>query len=333
MAQDRDRLERSAYRSVRLLHHRGRTHTQPMENQMARSLEQLAAFVAVVEADGFSAAARIERTRKATLSLRVRQLETRLGVSLLVRTTRSLRLTDEGQAYLEHARVALIAARDAEAVVARARSEPSGRLRVTASAALASMVLERVVSRYLARHASVSLELDTSTRTVDLVRERFDLALRVGPLADSSLVARKLGTSAGGYYASARYLEQHGEPANPDALREHATICVPREGAPKEWFFTAGTKRRSLLLRPRLLVSSFELAMRAAVADGGIVRAPRYFAAPYLAKKKLVPVLTDWTPRALDVHAVYAPGATSVPKTRAFLDLLDEWFDDHGRAV
>jgi LysR family transcriptional regulator, regulator for bpeEF and oprC len=304
-----------------------------MEYQSPRSLEQLAAFVAVVEAGGFTAAARAQRARKATFSLRVQELEERLGVALLVRSTRSLRLTDEGRAYLEHALIALGAARDADAVVARARAAPSGKLRVTTSAVLASQLLEGVFARYLARYPAVSLELDTSARTVDLGRERFDLAIRVGPLADSSLHVRRLGIGEGGYYASPSYLAQHGTPTHPDQLREHATLCVALDGHAKQWHFASGGQTRTLSVRPRLLVSSFELATRSAALGLGIVRSPHHLAEPYLATKQLVAVLPRWTPSGVELFAVFTPGATSVPKTRALLDMLTEWFASNGRGA
>ncbi|WP_437307843.1 LysR substrate-binding domain-containing protein [Sorangium sp. So ce388] len=305
-----------------------------MEYQSGRSLEELAAFVAVVEANGFTAAARALRARKATLSQRVQDLEERLGVSLLVRTTRSLRVTDEGRAYFEHARRSLAAARDAEAVVAMAKSKPSGLLRVTTSAALAGVLMEGVVTPYLARYPDVSVELDTSVRRVDLVREGFHLALRVGPLDDSSLVARRLGVATGGYYASPRYLERRGAPERPEELlgiHDTVMVMVAREGGgPKAWPFARGARKLSLVVRPRLSLSSFELAVQAAAAGAGVVRSPRYFVRPFLAKGRLVPVLEEWTPRGFDVHAVFPPGGALVPKTRVFLDMLAAWFDKNG---
>ncbi|WP_433935249.1 LysR substrate-binding domain-containing protein [Sorangium cellulosum] len=304
-----------------------------MEYQSGRSLEELAAFVAVVEANGFTAAARAMRARKATLSQRVQDLEERLGVSLLVRTTRSLRLTDEGRAYFEHARRSLAAARDAEAVVALARSKPSGLLRITTSAALAGTLMDAVVAPYLARYPDVSVELDTSVRRVDLVREGFDLAIRVGPLDDSSLVARRLGTATGGYHASPRYLERRGCPGRPDELGDHDAIVVAHEDGPKEWPFITGSKKWPLVVRPRLTVGSFELAVQAAAAGAGVVRAPLYFVRPLLAKRRLVEVLKDWTPPGFDVHAVFPPGGALVPKTRVLLDMLAAWFARSGSDV
>src|SRR5882757_7793790 len=138
-----------------------------MEYHSNHGLEELLAFVAVVEAHGFRAAARSTQARKATLSKRVQDLETRLGVPLLVRTTRSLRLTEEGSAYFEHATRALTSVRDAEAAVLSAKAEPRGVLRVTTSPSIASLVLDGVVAGYLARHPKVRVVLDASERRID----------------------------------------------------------------------------------------------------------------------------------------------------------------------
>ncbi|NMO14223.1 LysR family transcriptional regulator [Pyxidicoccus fallax] len=301
-----------------------------MEYQSNRALEELAAFTAVVEANGFTAAARALRARKATLSQRVQELEERLGVSLLVRTTRSLRLTEEGRAYFEHARRSLAAARAAEDAVAQAKSKPSGLLRVTTSAAIAGMVLEPVVNPFLEKYPEVSIHLDTSVRRLNLVREGIDLALRVGPLDDSSLIARRLGRVSGGYYASPRYLQRRGAPSHPEELHDHATITIPGGEGPKDWPFASGTRKLSFRVKPRLEVSSFELAVRAAVAGLGIVRTPLYFASPFLARRQLVPVLEEWNPPGVWVHAVMPPGGALVPKTRLFLDALTDWFRQQG---
>lgn len=297
-----------------------------MEYQSGQQLEELSAFVSVVQAHGFTAAARATRGRKATLSRRVQGLEARLGVSLLARTTRSLRLTEEGRAYFEHAQRSLAAARDAEAAVRAAKAAPSGVLRVTTSAALAGRLIDRVMPRYLARHPEVSVQLDTSERVIDLVTEGFDLAIRVGPLQDSSLVARRLGVATGGFYASPRYLAARGAPAHPRELLTHDTIGVMKPDMGAEWPFSVAGKRKLLPVRPRLLVTNLEIAARSAAAGMGIVRAPFEVVEPYLGSKQLVAVLGDWTLPGAEVHAIFPPGAALVPKTRVFLDLLEQHF-------
>ncbi|NUP06955.1 MAG: LysR family transcriptional regulator [Polyangiaceae bacterium] len=297
-----------------------------MEYQSGRTLEELSAFVAVVQARGFTAAARATRARKATLSQRVKDLEQRLGMPLLMRTTRALRLTDEGRAYFEHASRALASARDAEAVVLSAKAKPKGVLRVTTSASLAIFVLEGVVTTYLAKYPDVAVQLDTSERRIDLVAEGFDLAVRVGVLEDSSLIARRLGRATGGFYASPRYLAKRGEPRRPEELVEHDAIVIPKADGSMEWPCWIGSRTKSFPVRPRLVVTHLETAARAASAGVGLMRAPYSVVAPYLKKKQLVPILRAWTPPGLDVHAVFPPGGALAPKTRAFLDLLEECF-------
>ncbi len=297
-----------------------------MQYQSPPVYDELVAFVAVVEAHGFSAAARATGGRKATLSKRVQDLEARLGLPLLMRTTRSLRLTEEGQAYFEHARRSLAAARDAEAVVVSARSKPQGLLRVTTSASLAAPMVEHVVAKFLARYPQVTLHLDNSERRVDLVREGFDVAVRVGPLEDSSLVARRLGRVTGGFYASPAYLARRPAPTRPQDVAAHDTILIPKAEAASEWPFWVQGKVKHVPVRPRLVVWDLETAARAAVAGVGIVRAPLQVVAPYLRRKALVPVLGEWTLPGLDVSALLAAGGGLVPKTRAFVDMLEAWF-------
>lgn len=161
------------------------------------------------------------------------------------------------------------------------------------------------------------------------MREGFDVAIWGGPLEDSSLVARKLGVAAGGYFASPKYLARHREPKSPGDLSAHALVTITKDAGATEWPFVTGGKEKRIAIRPRLVVNDLELALRAGVAGLGIIPAPLSLAAPYVAKKQLVQVLRPWTRPPIAVYAVYPPGGALVPKTRAFLDLLREEF---GRA-
>ncbi|MEI9951671.1 MAG: LysR family transcriptional regulator [Pseudomonadota bacterium] len=297
-----------------------------MEYQSDQALEELRAFVAVVDAHGFRAAARETRGRKATLSRRVQDLEKRLGVPLLVRTTRSMRLTEEGSAYFEHASRALAAARDAEAVVLSAKADPRGVLRVTTAPSLASLIVEQVVVRYLAKYPHVRVVLHTAERRIDIAREAFDLAVWGGALDDSSFVARKLGVASGGFYASPRYLARRPEPESLDDLATHDLVTISKGQGASEWTFWMGGKQKRIAIRPRLVVNDVELAARAAVAGLGIAPAPVSLAEPYLAKKKLVAVLCKWTLPGVEVNAVFPAGGALVPKTRAFVEMLQTCF-------
>ncbi|HET9933189.1 MAG TPA: LysR family transcriptional regulator [Polyangiaceae bacterium] len=295
-----------------------------MEYQSEQALEELWAFVAVVEAQGFRAAARATGGRKATLSQRVQDLEKRLGVPLLVRTTRSMRLTEEGRAYFEHASRALASARDAEAVVLSAKAAPRGVLRVAVAAALASHVLDQVVARYLTKFPHVNVVLHKAERRVDLVRDGFDLVVWGGPLEDSSLVARRLGVASGGYFASPRYLAGRAVPQSPDDLAGHDLVTITKDRGSTEWTFVSGGKERRIPIRPRLVVNDVEFAVRASIAGMGIAPAPIAIAEPHVAKKRLVQLLERWTRPGVDVYAILPPGAL-VPRTRAFLDLLQKY--------
>lgn len=295
---------------------------EPLAFQSASSFDEMTAFVNVVDAGGFTAAARRTRGRKSTLSARVKDLESRLGAPLLVRTTRSLRLTEEGAAYLEHARRSVAAARDAESVVAAARSAPRGLLRVTIAPTLAGTVFDGVAA-YLARYPDVTLYLENTDRAVDLVREGFDIAVRVGVLDDSSLLSRRLGAGDGGFFASPAYLRARGTPKHPDELAEHDAILVPKaSGRLGEWPVILRGKQRVVRVKGRLIVTDVGLAVRAAVKGLGIVRAPMRAVAPLLAQKRLVRLLQPFTIPPLEVHALFTPGASALPKVRLFLDML-----------
>jgi LysR family transcriptional regulator for bpeEF and oprC len=307
----RETVERMAYQSPPLAAH----------------LEELCAFVNVVEANGFSAAARLTGGRKATLSQRVQALEARLGLPLLVRTTRSLHLTDEGRAYYEHARRSLRAAHDAEAIVLSAKSEPSGRLRVTTTIGL-STLLEQVVLYYLVRYPQVAVDLDTSAGRSEPLRAGFDVAVRTGKLEDSALLSRKLGPLHTGYVLSPGYLARRGAPSHPDQLLRHEAIVHPGRG-PTAWQFSVGGKTRSYPVRARLTVESIGFALQAALDGYGIACVPLHAAERYLTRRNLITVLREFDLPPVAVHAVFPATGALLPKTRTFVDVLARYFAEH----
>jgi DNA-binding transcriptional LysR family regulator len=294
-----------------------------MAYQPDRALIEAAAFAAVAEAGGFSAAARAGGLRKATLTERVRSLEARLGVSLLVRTTRTLRLTDDGRAYLEHARRALDAVRAADAAATSAR--PTGTVRVSVLPPLADVLLAEVVAPYLSRHPEVSVVFDASIGHVDLARERVDVAVRVGPLVDSALICRRLATLPGGYYASPAYVARRGAPSTPDALASHDTIAMSRGDRLPSWRFARGGRSRTVVVRPRLQVAAFEQGIAAAVAGAGIVPSPPFAVRRFVDDGTLVQVLRAWTPATFDVYAVH-PAGRAAARIQVFVEALVAWF-------
>jgi DNA-binding transcriptional LysR family regulator len=153
-----------------------------------------------------------------------------------------------------------------------------------------------------------------------------------GTLEDSSFVARKLGVASGGYYASPRYLARRSEPESLEELAAHDLVTITKGHGTTEWRFWLGGKEKRVPIRPRLVVNDLELAARAAVAGLGIAPVPVSMAQPYIAKRKLVAVLAKWTPPGVDVHAVFPPGGSLVPKTRAFVEMLQGCFASHARS-
>lgn len=281
-------------------------------------LDALGQFVAVVEAGGFSAAARRLGLRKATLSRGVASLEQRLGARLLYRTTRTIRLTDDGLTYYEHATRALSAARDAEAALARRAEEPEGLVRVAAIPIIAEVLVEPVIVPLLARYPRMRVELVTGARVVDLVGEGFDLALRAGARPLASQRVRVLGVAGIGYFAAPAYLARRGAPAHPGDLDGHDLLALI-DGVTPVWTFVVNGRPITRDVRPRL-VGSGEVVLRAAQGGGGIVRLPSGTAAPLVAAGKLASVLAAWTPPPMPVMLVIPEGRPS-RVARLFIDL------------
>ncbi len=286
----------------------------------AGELDDLGVFVAVVDAGGFSAAARVIGARKAYVSRRVQELERRLGVRLLERTTRTLHLTEAGTAYYDRAARAVVLALEARAAVEAGCHEPVGLLRVTTTELLAELVLRPVVLGYLRKYPKVSVELDVTSRSIDIVRDGFDLALRVGVPSNSNLVGRVIGKGRAVCVASPAYLAEVAAPRAPKDLERLDAVTIA--GGATEWTFQR--RGRKIMVRPRLRLStpSYTLAREAIVAGLGVGRLPTYFVADDLVAGRLALVLEPWTPPAVSVTAVYASRSLVAPKTRAFVDAL-----------
>jgi DNA-binding transcriptional LysR family regulator len=283
-------------------------------------LDDLAFFVAVVDAGGFSAAARALGARKAQVSRRVAELEQSLGSRLLERTTRAVRLTDVGSAVYERAARAVALAEEARQLTIEERAEPSGRLRVSATELLAELVLKPVVFTFLRKYPRVSVELDVTSRPVDLVREGFDLALRVGGPTHSSLVGRVLGRGRAVYVAAPGLLRATGRLQSPKDVEGVDAVLIA--GGPPEWPFERGRSRLSVRPRVRFSAASYALAREAVLAGLGLARLPNYYVAPDLRSGRLEQVLEGWTPPEVTVTAVYASRELVPTKVRVFVDLL-----------
>ena len=284
-------------------------------------LAALQAFVKVVQAGSFTRAADALQTQKARLSRVVSQLERELSVRLLERSTRSLSLTEAGREFFERAHAILASVDDARQAMQRIRGEPQGTLRLSCGVEFGLMAVNGWIADYLAAYPQVQVDADYSNRVVDIVHEGFDLAVRVGPLSDSSLAARRLGLLDYGLYASAAYLRRRGPPADPQALRSHALVAYVGAAPQGQWQLTRGDECVRLKLQPRLRVNT-SLAAREALQRGlGIGLLPRRVAEPAGKAALLQRVLPDWAAPEVSVHAVFASARYLTPKVRAFIDL------------
>lgn len=281
-------------------------------------------FARVAELGSFSRAAERIGLPKSTVSRRIGVLEEGLGERLMIRTTRRLQLTEFGEVLLEHARQ-VVAEVEAVSALAEYRQErPSGRLRVSMPSDFANLLLVDTLAAFVAMHPAISLELDLSPRRVDLLGEKFDIAIRMGDLPDDALLAaRKLAVFSTGLYAAPAYLAERGSPASPDELSRHEALrLLGRNGEPIKWTLLRGEQRLELDPPGRTVANSPELLIRLARAGSGITAVPEYFAAPWVRDGELRRVLPDWCLPSSAAWAVF-PGRRLMPaKTRAFLDML-----------
>lgn len=286
--------------------------------------QAMATFVTVVETQGFASAARKLKVSPSVISRIVTDLEQHLGVRLLTRTTRVVRLTDAGAGFYEDCKTILAAIAAAELSAASASRTPRGQLTVTAPVLFGKMYLMPVVHDYLKRYPAVNLDCWFMDRIVDLVDEGVDVGIRIGELPSSSLQAIAVGKVRRVLCASPGYLEAHGVPQHPDDLKSHVTIQATGLSASPEWRFRTNGRTLSVPIQPRLTTTTNDSAIAAASAGLGIVRLLSYQVARELADGTLRIVLADYERDTLPVHVVHREGRHVNQKVRAFLDFAIE---------
>ena len=284
--------------------------------------ESMSAFVAVVEAGGFSAAARHLRIPLATVRRRVSELEGRLRVQLLIRTTRSVTLTETGQRYFETARRMLEELEEAERLVAGEYTAPRGKLSVAAPVGLGRIYLAPIITEFLRAYPEVDVALQLGDEVINLADEGVDIALRVSDLPDSSLKAIHLGEIRRVVCASAAYLKGASPVSSPDDLRRHACITFTSLESAHEWCFKVGKSVKRIPVRSRMSASAADAAADAAAAGLGITRLLCYQALPAIRAKKLKLLLRDFEPSPTPVSFVYRTGRSMPQKLRAFIDFV-----------
>ena len=290
----------------------------------------LVLFARVVDEGSFSRAADRLGYPKSTVSRRVAALETQLGEQLLRRTTRKLTVTDFGRAVLEHAHHVVEDVAAAQSLAQHRQVQPSGRLRVTMPNDMGNLVLAPMLAEFVLKYPAVTLEVDLSSRFVDLIAENFDVAVRMGELRDdATLAARRIASFTSGLYAAPSYVARRGVPAEPEALMEHDALRVlARTGDPQVWTLVRGEARWEGIPPGHATANSPELLMRMALGGAGIAMIHDSFAVPYLERGELVQVLPDWSTPPVAASAVF-PGRRLMPAhARAFVDALVAKFAD-----
>lgn len=284
-------------------------------------LEAVRVFVSVAEHASFRTAATALRVPRSTVSRRIATLENTLKARLLQRTTRQVTLTQAGEEFLAQVTPALVAIGEAGRSVMATQKEPRGLVRITATAAMDELV-GGILLGLVERHPELRLDLEFTDRQVDLVAEGFDIAIRSGHLADSSLVARPIGHGQMGYYASPAYLKKRREPKTPRDLSAHECIVFTGTKRGQRWRFRGRKRDEFVDIRSRLLCNSLFLARRAAVDGFGITWLPEYVARDAVNRKALVPVLAHAWPASTAIHIVYPSARHLAPQVRAAVDLL-----------
>lgn len=289
-------------------------------------LSALGAFCRVVEAGSFSAAAAELNVSHSVMSKQVRHLETLLGAQLLNRTTRKLALTEAGQNYYDRARRILDDLHDADLAVTQHHTTPRGTLRINAPMAFGTLDVAWWLARFIARYPELKIDLVCNDRYVDLIEEGFDVALRLArDLPDSSLMAKKLCSSASLLVASPAYLEQRGTPATPQDLVHHNCLTYTLVPKPNEWMFTMPDGASTSVTVRGNFQANTGVALRAAALGGvGIAATASFIVHEDLARGALVQVLADYVSRPRDLFAVYPHNRHLSPKVRAFIDFATE---------
>lgn len=285
-------------------------------------LNEIAVFARVVQAGSFTAAAATLGMPKSTVSRKISDLEERLDARLLQRTTRKLSLTDAGRTYFDYCVRIVNEVEDAERAVGRLQATPRGLLRVTAG--INSTFLGDIVADFLKRYPEVQLELFCTGRMVDLVEERFDVGIRAGVLADSTLIARSLGSVSWFLVATAAYLKKRGRPRSPDDLKEHDCLVFGSGLPALNLQLENGDRCTQVAVPARLLVSDLDILHAVATAGLGIALLPAFRCVEDLRARRLERVLRDWTVPPIPVHVIYPTTRHLSPKVKTFVEHLQK---------
>lgn len=298
-----------------------------MKEQIAlERLTGLIAFARAASLGSYTAAARSLSISPSAVSKSVQRLELHLGVPLFTRTTRSLTLTAEGRDLHERALRLLRDAEEIEQVAKAARSQPSGTLRIAASLPIGLHMIAPMLPRFRERYPQVTIDLRLSDQLADIIEGGIDLAVRIGDLADSRLLSRRLSPHRLCCYASPSYLAARGTPAHPEDLDRHETVNLRYQstGQAFRWPFRIGSREIELVPNSGIIVDASDAVIATLVAGGGIGVATSFMAAPWVERGALVPILSDFAVDRQNITALWPESRRSNPAVRAFLNVLAE---------
>jgi DNA-binding transcriptional LysR family regulator len=292
---------------------------------MASSPAEMAIFERVAERGSFAGAAEDVSLSPSAVAKLITRLEQRLGVRLINRTTRRLALTAEGETYLDRVREILGAIEAAESEITSARGSPRGHLRVHTFPVIAAHELAPALPEFVARYPHITFDFMVTNRSVDLVGENVDVSLRIGPLEDSGLVARKIVDLSRLVCASPDYLARHGRPVKPADLARHACLTLSRNPGSGTWPFRVNGKLTRIEVKGPVSADSADMLLQLAIGGAGILRLSEHVVARSIHDGLLEPLLQDaQDPQTYPLFALLPPGRHQAPKVRAFIDFLIE---------
>lgn len=287
-------------------------------------LHLMTVYVAVAEEEGFAAAARRLAMSPPAVTRAISALEDRLGVKLLQRTTRHVRVTEAGERYLDDARRVIAAADEADEAAVGINAQPRGHMTVTAPVLFGRMYVMPGIVDYLRQHPETSVSALFLDRVVNMLEEGVDVGIRIGELSDSSYRALRVGHVRRVICAAPSYLKRHGIPQTPQELKQHQVIVASSLSQNIEWRFVDQGEPLSVRIKPRLTVSSNDGAIEAASLGLGVTRLMSYQVAPLLAAGKLKVVLSEFESPRVPIHIIHREGRHASAKMRAFIDLMAE---------
>ncbi|MFW9735470.1 LysR family transcriptional regulator [Vibrio parahaemolyticus] len=288
-----------------------------------RNTDDYIIFYHLVEQGSFSSAARHMELTKSVVSKRIAKLEQELGVQLLYRTTRTLTLTEAGQSFFVHAKAVYHAVATAEESIVGLGKNLSGNIKITVPTISGELILPGVISEFNDKYPDINIDMELDNRFVDIVNERFDLAIRTGMLPDSSLIARKLVDANWVVCASPKYLAKHGIPKQPSELTKHNCLVYSyQETGAREWAFKAGDKMYQVTVDGNLCTNNSSALRNVALLGQGVIYVPRVLVYEDLKQGSLIQLFKEETAKCLGIYAVYPYTRQQPEKIKIFIDHL-----------